>query len=242
MSYMVLDSKARAGDLGLRFRQSRPGPEQELVQRFLENFCIQVPQGFNITLFKEPRLDSGVPDLVAVVWRAATTEHWSLNRLLLQHADIRVLHYITQLKITRGKDLEVIFGNRVKDSLAKLEAAEMIQQHGEDLTTRPLSQLYATSHIIAIEAKMTEWRGAIDQAFRNRWFASASYILLSRVPRVSKLLAEANSLGVGIWNTEDSCLDLRTLPPESLPISYASWLFNEWAWRAFANSTHCKPH
>jgi hypothetical protein len=237
MDYIVLDSNASTGDLGLRFRQSKSGPEQELVHRFLENFTLDIPRGFKVTVFKEPRIESGFPDLVLVVWKNKITERWNLNRLLLQPSDIKVMHYITQIKNTKTTELEIIFGSKVKKSLSKLADAEMIHLSGDYLAAGPLSKLYATKHIIAIEAKMTGRREALDQAFRNLWFATASYILLPQIPRVADLFTEANSLGVGIWSMESPTLDIRSLPFfEPSPISYVSWLFNEWAWRASKNS------
>jgi hypothetical protein len=147
------------------------------------------------------------------------------------------MHYITQMKNTKTASLENVFGSKVKESLARLAQAEMVQHCGSDFTAGPLSKLYATRHIIAIEAKMTGRRDALNQAFRNLWFATASYVLLPQIPRVTDLFAEADSLGVGIWSTESPSLDLRSLPFfEPSPISYVSWLFNEWAWRASKNS------
>lgn len=34
------------------------------------------------------------------------------------------------------------------------------------------------NEVIAIEAKLTKWRGALQQAYRNRCFADKSYVLL----------------------------------------------------------------
>lgn len=231
----LLGSNTGANDIGVRFRQSKPGPEEELVKLFLTRFHIKIPTGFRVTLFKEPRLESGFPDLVAVIWHVPTTERWNDFRLMLANADLRVMHFIAQARSIKRRELQKLYGSRVTDVLSKLEAAEMIKIRGQTVIARPLSRLYATKHIIAIEAKITEWRGALDQAFLNQWFASASYVLLPRIPTGNILMAQADSLGVGIWSAEDTFLDARSLPSRQLPISYASWLFNEWAWRAFTS-------
>ena len=57
------------GGLGLRFRGPVAGPEQMLVETFLNTATIRLPPGRSLTVFAEPAIDTGFPDLVAVVWR-----------------------------------------------------------------------------------------------------------------------------------------------------------------------------
>lgn len=54
-----------AGTLGIGtfFRRQRGGPERTLVNWFLENIPVQIPSGCRMTVFQEPRLESGFPDL-----------------------------------------------------------------------------------------------------------------------------------------------------------------------------------
>jgi hypothetical protein len=203
-----------------------------MVQTFLDSLHIKTPRGCSVTLFQEPRLDSGFPDLVVVVWHRATAEKWNPMRLHLQSTDIRVLHYLTTTGASKKTDVERFFGPKVADSLDKLEAAEMVRHTRQRYVARPLPKLYATRNIISVEAKVSEWRDALDQAFTNRWFASESVVLLPKVPRGSVLLSQAESLGVGVWSMDDvCCIDARN-KDATPPASYASWLFNEWAWRA----------
>src|SRR5947209_6695628 len=167
--YTVSDSQAGTGEIGIRFRQSRSGPEEDLVRDFLERFTVKVRNGFQVTFFKEPQIESGAPDLVGVIWRTATAEKWNEARLLLQPFDIRVMHYLAQHDNIDRASLERVFDNtRLKNALAKLEAAEMVRPHRHTITPRPLSRLYAARHIFAIEAKITKWRAALNQAFLNR--------------------------------------------------------------------------
>lgn len=235
--YTVLDSQARTGEIGIRFRQSRSGPEEDLVrdflERFLERFTVKVRDGFQVTFFKEPQLESGAPDLVGVIWRTATAEKWNKARLLLQPFDIRVMHYLAQRENVDRVSLENLFDRtRLKHALAKLEAAEMVRQRRHTISPRPLSKLYAAKHIFAIEAKVTKWQDALNQASLNRWFATSSYILLPRIPLKSAVVSQAQSHGVGVWSSDGALFDANLPLANSSPVSYASWLFNEWAWRA----------
>ena len=232
MEHPLVHSKSNPEGLGIACRASQAGPEREFLDEFLGRFRIRVPQGHRVTLFQEPRIESGYPDLVAVVWRATTTEKWHPVRMQLLPHDLRLLHLLVTMGPYRKDEIASLLGRRSGDSLERLEAAQMVRIRGHIIHARALSKLYAVRHIFAIEAKVQEWQSALEQASLNRWFATSSYILLPRVPRGSVVLAQAESMGVGVWSMADTQFDARCLTVCSRPVSYASWLFNEWAWRA----------
>lgn len=236
--YTVLDSEAPLGEIGIRFRRARSGPEEELVRRLLERFIFKLPSSLQVTFFKEPQIESGAPDLVGVIWHRATADKWNETRLLLNTYDIRVMHHLTQSGSTPKNVLETLFGPRIKDALLKLEAAEMIRLKGGVVLPNSISKLYAARHIFAIEAKVTEWRAALKQAFLNRWFATSSHVLLPRVPSSQEFTSQLNSFGIAVWNYDRPTINLKALPASSTPVSYASWQFNEWAWRAAVTTSH----
>ena len=71
--------------------------------------------------------------------------------------------------------------------------------------------LTATNHVIAIEAKLSRWRDALHQAYRNTCFAHYSYIL---VPENVANLAESHSLefdkrSVGLASISDGTIQIR---------------------------------
>jgi len=57
-----------------------------------------------------------------------------------------------------------------------------------------------TGSIIAIEAKLRDWRGALQQAYRNTSYASESYVLLplAALPRALANAVEFTRRGVGV--------------------------------------------
>jgi hypothetical protein len=95
----------------------------------------------------------------------------------------------------------------------------------------PVREAFAVREILAFEAKMSLTSHVIDQAAANRWFASASYVLLPSWSQESQLVEDADECGVGIWINGARRPKLRQ-PTTAQPLSYASWLFNDWAWRA----------
>lgn len=96
----------------------------------------------------------------------------------------------------------------------------------------PVRQVFAARRIIAFEAKISDWPGVLEQASLNRWFASESYVLAPRGPRDPAILTAIRSLGIGLWIEGERRPSIPvSRRGASRPISYASWLFNEWAWR-----------
>jgi hypothetical protein len=229
MNYV--DAAATRHNLGVAFRKQQPGPESELVEYFLRSNPVYIPRGSRLTVFREPHLQSGSPDLVLVVWNEATAGRWTADRTKLTRDDMRLMHYLVQVRRASFAELQSLVSCSAKSGLQRLHAAEMVRLRNSEWEPRSLSRIFAVKAIIAIEAKISEWRAAVQQAFLNRWFASSSYVLVPHIPQRSNLLNHASSRGVGVLsleNAEQKVPVSSSMPPRS----YASWLFNEWAWKA----------
>lgn len=63
-----------------------------------------------------------------------------------------------------------------------------------------------TNEVIAIEAKLSKWRYALQQAYRNRCFADKSYVLLPMDIAISAIQHEKefNKRGVGLCSIKDN--------------------------------------
>ena len=236
-SYRLVESQFGIEDVGVRFRRSRSGPEEDFVHSFLNKLRCQGQPDLNLTIFKEPCLETGSPDLVGVIWHVPTAERWNENRFLLQRDDLRLMHHIVHTEDTTISSIKRLFRTRSVDSIDRLNAANMIAVSRGAISPKPLSTLYAVRHIFAIEAKISAWRMALRQAFLNRWFATSSHVLLPQMPSSVSMFSEARALGVSVWGPRVSKLTLNLPSTPSDPLSYASWLFNEWAWKVWAQSS-----
>lgn len=213
------------------FRRTRDGPEQELVDWFLDQGGVQPRHGERITLFREPRLPSGFPDLVAVVWKESVASKWNYARRDLAAIDLRVMHHLTISGPTTLPQLRLLFRAQGEKSVDLLHASRMVRYRNGQWSALPLSGVFAAKRIVAIEAKVNKWRAALDQAFLNTWFTPESYILIPSLPRRTSLLELALQRGIGVLWKEPGAW--KTVPQQTrVPRSYVSWLLNEWAWRA----------
>lgn len=218
--------------LGFRMRSPTEGPEQELIDRFLNTQRFVVPQGFRLTVLLQPEIDTGFPDLVAVLWRESVTARWPSERLQLQTQDVRLLHLLSTLGWTDRVFLERVFPRGLKRSLERLQAADLIICGHHKCRIKSLNKIFAVERIVAIEAKIKWWRRAFEQASNNTWFSSVSYVLLPPFHKGPEIVKQAEKLGIGLLaQNDDEFWQLFSPEFRNVPLSYGSWLFNEWVWR-----------
>jgi hypothetical protein len=229
---LIIDHKSGRSGIGASFLRQRTGPEDRLVTEFLRKLQLRNPFGWRATVFREPRLETGSPDVVIVQWSPVVARGWSRRRATLKREDIRLIHYLTLSGPKDEAAIRRVFLRGARAALARLEAADMVTMTGSQWRAHPLSRLYAARRIIAIEAKVKEPAAAIDQARLNTWFASHSYVLVPSIPSTRRILRAAAQLGIGVWVRDVLALRAKADAPLSRPRSMGSWLLNEWAWRA----------
>ena len=227
---LFVDSDSVRSGLGASFRRTRPGPELDLVESFLRAMPLHIPRGCRATAFREPRLESGFPDLVIVVWREKITHDWRSERASLKSHDLRLMHFLHKTRRAREDELVACFGRRAIASIGRLYDAAMIRLVGSAWTPCALRCSFATSKIIAVEAKIGKWTEVLNQALLNTWFASKSYVLVPHLPSQPQL-AEAQRLGIGVCSLDNRGVREVDSKSTRLPRSYASWVLNDWAWR-----------
>lgn len=226
------DHSASDGGLGLRFRGPVAGPEQVLVETFLNTATIRLLPGRSLTVFAEPALDTGFPDLVAVVWRRDLARGWSADRERLRAIDLRLLHLLATQGALELSFVRQVFRRGVNAMLTRLEEAGVVTVGKDKCRARSTSSIFAVERIIAIEAKVSATQRALEQACANTWFSSESHALLSRPRAGERLMGVASSLGVGLLGFEEDRVEkVCEASVRAVPLSYGSWLFNEWTWR-----------
>lgn len=230
-----------ASAIGWRGRQPRVGPENELVERFLHGIRFRATAGTRLTIFREPKLQSGFPDIVAVRWDEDRAARWGAERASLHEDELRLLHFLTLTGTSCENSLRRHHFDGVDASLQRLADVGLVRRARSGWRASPLRSTFAVRSIVAFEAKISSWRSAIEQAFLNRWFASESYVLVPSNATLKRLVDAARDVGVGVWVEGEQAPVLRAVKcVDRQPVSYASWLFNDWCWRyALAERTRC---
>lgn len=185
-------------------------------------------------VFRELALPTGFPDIVAVL----LSRHELLfneERLTLGSDHLRLLHHLHAAKRASIDSLvgTLVWSEReIERLLNELTRAELVRRMGKEARCAPLAEVFVAKRIVAIEAKIRDWRTAIRQAMANTWFASHSYILIPVGRWNGEVEAEAGRFGIGVL-AHDGARTLVKLQARNrrIPASYGSWLVNEWAVR-----------
>lgn len=214
----------------LKVRRPTPGQELAMVSEFLERIAPVSTPNVVRTVFVEPRIESGFPDVVIVEWDVTRAADWPSARSRLKKVDIKFLHrmYMDEANSTR---LENTSSNS-NGILRRLEDVGIIQRSGMVWKLRPLRDIFAVERLIAIEAKINSLSSGLRQAMLNTWFTSESYLLLPKLDRDHPFREEATRFGVRVLTSDESVPNRQRIEGPEEPRSYVSWLFNEWAWRA----------
>lgn len=212
-----------------RFRRLQPGPETTFLKDAVAA-AYRCGRSLPDVVFTELKLPTGVPDFIGV---------YQMDRLLdreapcerMTTAHFRVLTHVYQTGIVDVEELHarLLLSPRVlKSIIADLSGLNLVRHRKNRIHRRPLTKVFAAKRIVAIEAKLHDWRKALLQAAANLWFASHSYILVPPLRCLNKVILEARRLGVGVivFDGRDTTVATRA-KRGSLPASYGSWLIHE---------------
>lgn len=219
-----------------RSRKPTPGPEAELLEAALS--CSGWPAAAPV-VFREPQMPTGFPDLVAVVLREQALL-LNATRWCLREEHLRLLHHVYAVRRTTEDQISALLRlkpARLSALLGDLEDSQLVRRRSQRVSSRALADIFVARRIIAVEAKIRDWRGALAQAIANTWFASHSYILLPAKSWRTTVAEHASSHGIGViifdGRTTSVALRARGHP---IPASYGSWLVNEWSVRQLGRS------
>ncbi|EKJ86152.1 hypothetical protein CLV96_3903 [Leptospira meyeri] len=153
--------------------------EEALVKKLKRNYsniCYWNTLSFPTKIFEEVDLGFGIADLVISKLKAT-----SINRnSYLNYLDITIYKIIqnnSEISFEQIKHLTRADSRTIKKSISKLKLEKYVKE--VNTIYKPgRTYKHFLSDSIAIEAKLKNWRRALNQAYRYKWFASTSYVVL----------------------------------------------------------------
>lgn len=234
----VLEFKTTDPEIGISVRTQIEGPEADLLNEFVEQYIDKLGTSKrHYALFYEPLLPTGYPDLVIVSYLPNKYESWTKERTKFGVLELKVLHHLYFVKGATSSSIEYQLGIDSKlllRILDRLMDASLVRRTKQHWLPRPMSNSYGINNIKTIEAKISDWHGVISQANMNRWFSSESCVLSPVSKPSEKVINAARSNGIGVYAMPSGGQAKIVQKPErfsGVPVSYASWLFNEWIGR-----------
>ncbi|TAL29766.1 MAG: hypothetical protein EPN93_20725 [Spirochaetes bacterium] len=219
----------------IRFKKRTEGPESILVNDFLSVYKqnnSNIDKSF--TVFTEPFTGSGFPDLVIVLWDDVKIHKWHPERSNLRNIDLKILHHMMtnhcSYTLESLRDQLGYSTKQLECSLDKLSSSSLVRHFKNDtFCVCSRSDAFYVKTIIAIEAKIKNWKAAFNQAETNFWFASESYVLLPGESLRNSIIDKAAESPAGLLSYYNNNYDVVSKSERrKMPVSYCSWIFNEY--------------
>lgn len=205
----------------------REGPEANLIERTLNSISrLAGPSG---VVLREPRLPTGFPDLVLAKPHRDWATWKSSPVCKLSSMELSLVHHVAGKTSSSLNEVADTLGwspQQISNKVGRLQdQGFLFADSGGGVRVGEKLKAFMPQRIIAVEAKVHDWRNAINQAVANTWFASESYILLPAEIGRSTVGDEASRLGIGVlvFDGKQTYVTSRAVE-HSLPRSYGSWL------------------
>lgn len=223
--------------MSIRFRKARLGPEHDLVNKFLDHHKeIFAVKGLEVTVLVETFAEIGIPDVLIILWDKRHHEGWRPERNTLQKNDLKIVHFISSFGQKGIEEEEIVnklcfSSHQLRKSITNLQNADLITVRHGHIKIKNFNRNFFVRKIISIEAKMNDWKTAINQAQLNQNFSSHSYLLLPKEKVSENVLAAcSNEMGLLTYDGQKSSIRRKAVR-SNIPSSYFSWMLNEYIGR-----------
>jgi len=209
--------------------------ELSFLKEFLaSSFFVDINKNheYEVSIIQEPYTGFGYADLVCIIWDQSIRNKWSDKRNQLDMTDIKILHHLYNVKIFKEKSeitKELGFSLRkANKSVGKLLEADLVTMNKQNkIKIKLIKEIFFIKEIISIEAKLHNWKRALEQSVNNTYFSSQSYTLFPNEIITKRLLEEYINTDVGIISFEKFYRIIKKPKRRTIPSSMSSWFFNE---------------
>ncbi|PVY40382.1 hypothetical protein [Pontibacter virosus] len=197
--------------------------EKELVVTLKQNYseiCTWNTESEITKLLEEVNLGFGVADIVISKLRASYN---SLNEVELNYFDLTIYKIVESSKgvtLDEIKKITRASNQSIKASLEKLILESYINKEDTFYNIKNVYQ-HQIEETVAIEAKLKNWKRALQQAYRYKWFASLSYVVLDskNINPAKRNIQEFEKYNVGLATiAKNGSLDVIFKPYSEAPL------------------------
>lgn len=222
----------------IRYKSRKPtkGPELDLTNEFIES----VQESYNhkenrLALFIEPKIFSNYPDIVMAEFHPKIMDKWIDKRMKLGLNEFLLLSLLSNKSILSFQKILNITQFSEKNLIQSIELlidCRMIQRKNEKWSLTNKRELFTLKKISAIEAKINNWKSALEQASLNIGYANESFILSNVQKPTNTTVQNVKDKGIGIYNMINNKANI-ICEPRKFPMSnsHTVWQLNEWIGR-----------
>jgi DNA-binding MarR family transcriptional regulator len=173
----------------------------------------------NMKVLREVNLGYGIADLVIALYKNID----SSRKVFLNSTQIKILRIVEE---NPGIAIKAIInktgasGKVISASLSVLSNENLICVRDGEITSQG-KYVSSLTNSIAIEAKLKDWRRALKQAYRYKWFSERSYVCLpsTNIKPATSNLDFFKQMQVGLVSVcKDSGINILYDPKPAKPI------------------------
>lgn len=227
----------KKNDILINFRKPKKGPEMHLIEQLINNISSIFGNDYSYEVLVEAYAEIGIPDLIVVVYDKEFLKNtWDENRCNLNIIDIKILHHIWTVgnKGINFNEIVNILGydrNVINKVINKLCKADLTICKNNRLVIANPENAFFVKKIITIEAKISNYKKAFEQAFININYSSHSYVLMP-YENINQKVKSNLPKTIGLLGQKDNSTVLtKKAKEEKIPSSYFSWVINEYIGR-----------
>lgn len=230
----MLDKHTDTSKIKLSFRSPRPGPESDLVNSMIANLEEFIGPLTHYEILIETYAEIGIPDILLIKYNTKKFKNsFVAERRDLSKTHLKILHHIWSSD-QRGKKVEDLIkelGYSERETVKVCEALErvnLLKLVNNRFKVQDRKNAFFIDRIISIEAKISNVKKAIEQAFVNLNYASHSYVLMPH-EKITKATRERIPSPIGLLGQQNKrTIKTKAAKSDKIPSSYFSWVINEY--------------
>lgn len=179
-------------------------------------------KNFKSKIFEELNLGYGIPDVVVVQYK--NNKSLKKRKEFLNYFDISILDLIEKKEQVSIEDIVFLTKStksKINNTLSLLQSEKLIlYREGKYFSHKKYAG--ALEDCLAIEAKLKNWKRALEQAYRYRWFSNKSFVMLpgENINPALKNISLFEKYGVGLASIDkERGIEVHYQPTETVPYS-----------------------
>ncbi len=214
--------------------------EKNLVRDFKRSFIRSIKRTDSILILDEIETSWGRVDLLIIHY---DHDNFLKRQSALKTKDIKpftnlaayTISYIIDNPFCTSDQLRKFLKSKngvFLETIENLLNRDLIYYYKNDtFRAKALSKIYFIKQIQAFEAKLNNWKRAVDQSERHLWFTNSSYIVLPNISDFvkNKVKYSCSERGIGLilQSTQNSFSVIKHPPNRRHIDSILSWKLNE---------------
>lgn len=183
--------------------------EDNLIRDFKKSFINSFTNVDGWLILEENKTNWGIVDILAIKFdsekllkrkKNITSKKIEKFTTLASYAITQIIQhpYITSEKLSSFLKIK---NGLLNDTIQNLLNRKLIIQYSKGkLRANSIKDIYLIREIIAFEAKLNNWKKAVEQAERHLWFTNSSFIVLPTLSEkvISRVVKTCSEKGVGL--------------------------------------------